>query len=405
MNKLLFSASLFLMSFTNVYSSDWVNQNGYVICKPIGFYSPNSLNELQNIVSDASSKGYQIRCIGNGYSTNPVTCSSGIMISLKNLNRILSVDVEKMTVHVEAGISLKDLNAQLSDHGLTLSNSTAINAISLGGAIAVGAHGTGHTGSISSFVKSIQLVTADGQVKYLSDESDKEAFLAAKINLGVLGAVYSIELQCEPLFYLEISHGNLTLDDLVRNYLTDYDSNEFIQYDTNMYNFKSVYKKWVRVSADAPGAVPAYKTLPWFDLDLMDGLPFAELTVAIDKVPEFYKILKAYLDERTDVELYNVEMRFVAQEDPLMSNASDGTICTFHIKAVKGWEDMSFYGELEERMKPINAKPHFGKITYLHHERAKELYGENFVKFLNVKNRLDPNGRFTNSFMDRIFNP
>ena len=45
-------------------------------------------------------------------------------------------------------------------------------------------------------------MTADGRILNLSEDSDKETFLAACLGLGSLGIILTITLQCSPAFKL-----------------------------------------------------------------------------------------------------------------------------------------------------------------------------------------------------------
>jgi len=136
------------------------------------------------------------------------------LISLKKLNHILSIDLATMQVRVEAGITIKDLNKQLESYGLSLANQSATAEITLGGALSTASHGTGHTGTFSSFVIEIELMTADGIVHKVSPNSDSHIFNAASVSLGAIGIIYAVTLKCEPLFFVTESLETIEIDPL-----------------------------------------------------------------------------------------------------------------------------------------------------------------------------------------------
>jgi len=185
-------------------------------CNPHTYFEPISQEMLCQCVTSTHST---IRVAGNGYSINDSVHTNDCLINLKHLNHVLSVDLNTLQVRVEAGITLTDLCAQLAVCGLALPNLPAITDITLGGAISTGAHGTGHTGTLSTFAVEIELVTADGTIHILSAKKDPEAFSAAGVSLGCLGVIYAATLQCEPLFYLKGIFDQLKRFSRFRQYL------------------------------------------------------------------------------------------------------------------------------------------------------------------------------------------
>ena len=95
-------------------------------------------------------------------------------------------------------------------------------------------HGTGHTGTLSSFIKEIDLITADGKVHSLSLTSDPNAFAAARVSLGALGIIYAVKLQCEPLFYLRSVEEEWDINALILKYKKLNESNDFFQFSWNV---------------------------------------------------------------------------------------------------------------------------------------------------------------------------
>lgn len=50
------------------------------------------------------------------------------------------------------------------------------------------------------------------------------------------------------------------------------------------------------------------------------------------------------------------------------------------------------------------AKPHWGKISFLDHKKAVQIYGSKLAKFIAAKKKLDPDNLFSNDFVNRICN-
>ncbi len=78
-----------------------------------------------------------------------------------------------------------------------------IDVQSLAGAISTATHGTGaKLANISSQVRELTLVLADGSTLSCSPEQEPEVFRAARVGLGALGVIAEVTLQCVPAFTL-----------------------------------------------------------------------------------------------------------------------------------------------------------------------------------------------------------
>lgn len=99
-----------------------------------------------------------MKAVGSGHSPSDLACSSGFMMTLDNMNRLLNVDKKNNTVTVEAGMSLHTLHKVLRENGLSLSNLGSISDQSVAGVMATATHGTGaHFKCLSSMVKKNKL--------------------------------------------------------------------------------------------------------------------------------------------------------------------------------------------------------------------------------------------------------
>ena len=140
-----------------------------------------------------------VRPLGTRHSFSLVGDSAGVLLSTENLNRIIEIGDE--TVTVEAGIRYGDLSSALEEHGLALPNLASLPHVSVGGAIATGTHGSGAGNrSLSAATASLELVRADGSISRLR-RGDAD-FDGAVVSLGAIGLVTSVSLDVVPAFVL-----------------------------------------------------------------------------------------------------------------------------------------------------------------------------------------------------------
>jgi len=164
------------------------------------FWEPETEAEVEAIVRDCHARGQAIRPVGSSLSPNGIGFSSDGMLSLANLNEIVSVDTEKREVTVQAGARVSQVLDALKPYGLTLPNLASIAEQQMGGFVQVGAHGTGAKISpVDHYVTSLKLVTPScGTLTLTSSHEGSELFHLAKVGLGCLGIVTQVTMQCVP---------------------------------------------------------------------------------------------------------------------------------------------------------------------------------------------------------------
>ena len=117
-------------------------------------------------------------------------------LDMRQMNRVISLDPERRTVRVQAGISWRDLQDALDPHDLSVSIMQSFSNFTVGGSVSVNCHGryVGR-GPIVNSVRSLQLVGADGSVLELDPSS--EVFRGVCGGYGGLGVVTEVELDLE----------------------------------------------------------------------------------------------------------------------------------------------------------------------------------------------------------------
>src|SRR5215212_4499601 len=199
----------------------WRNWSGEQRCAPERIERPGSEEQVADAVRRAVAEGRRVRVSASGHSFTDIACTDDVMLRLDALDRVGSVEGE--LAEGEAGITLHRLGKELADRGLAMENQGDIDRQQLAGAISTATHGTGiGFPNLSAQVVALRLVTADGEVRELSEGSDADAWRAARVGLGALGVITRMTLRCVPLFTLErldlprgLDETLAALDDLV----------------------------------------------------------------------------------------------------------------------------------------------------------------------------------------------
>lgn len=177
-----------------------VNWSGTHTVHTSQYYTPETLEELLEIVKHAHESRRKLRPVGSALSPNGLPFEPEGMVNLTNMDKILSIDKAKGRVTVQAGATVIQLVEALRPHGLTLPNYASITEQQVGGFTQVGAHGTGvKIPPLDEAVIGLKLVTpAAGVLELSEDDEDPSLFQLARASMGMLGVVAEVSFQCVP---------------------------------------------------------------------------------------------------------------------------------------------------------------------------------------------------------------
>ena len=150
--------------------------------------------------SQPKGRGVIARGLGRSYGDNAQN-GGGLVVDMTPLNRIHSIDAETRIVDVDAGVSLDALMKAALPFGLWVPVLPGTRQVTVGGAIACDIHGKNHhsAGSFGNHVRSIDLLTADGEVRQLTPEgADSELFWATVGGNGLTGIILRAAIEMTP---------------------------------------------------------------------------------------------------------------------------------------------------------------------------------------------------------------
>src|SRR6202521_5207712 len=168
-------------------------------------YSTNRVQTSTSIeqVQDWVKAQNKFKVLGTRHCFNDIADSKDGFLSLKPMDKVISLDPAKRTVTVGAGITYGQLCPYLDGKGFALHNLASLPHISVAGACSTATHGSGEkNGNLATAVSALEIVTAAGEVVKLSRQQDGDAFLGAVVGLGALGVITKITLDIEPTYMM-----------------------------------------------------------------------------------------------------------------------------------------------------------------------------------------------------------
>lgn len=135
---------------------------------PDGVARPASVDEVAEIVREAEANGVAVTAAGSQTSTTAASITdTGIVLSLRGMDRVLDIDVAGRTMRVEAGALVGDVKRAAAAHGLLFApDPTSEDWSTVGGAVACNASGarTLRYGATRAHVRALTVVLASGDV-------------------------------------------------------------------------------------------------------------------------------------------------------------------------------------------------------------------------------------------------
>ncbi|MBG6183890.1 xylitol oxidase [Arthrobacter sp. CAN_A214] len=392
---------------------------------------PRSTAELQELVASAP----KLRALGSRHSFNDLADSTGTLVSLEKLDPGISIDETARTVSVSGGTRYGVLAEELQRRGYALHNLASLPHISVAGAVATATHGSGDAnGNLATAVVGMDLVLASGEIRSVRRSSTAD-FDGMVVGLGALGIVSRLILRIEPAFGVR---QDVFTDIPWATVLEDFDAATSAAYSVSLFtDWRSdvVSQAWLKSRTDAPGlttrffgGTPARAALhplpgisaenctvqlgvpgPWSDRLAHFRMEFfpssgqelqTEYLVPREYAVEAITVMRSF-GKRLGPLLQVSEIRSMAADRLWLSSSYERASIGLHLT----WKPEqaaveALLPELEAALAPLSARPHWGKLFAAEVEALEPLYPR-FSDFRELAERMDPEHKFRNDFLER----
>jgi decaprenylphospho-beta-D-ribofuranose 2-oxidase len=175
---------------------------------------PHDVADVDAVLHGTHPRGVVARGLGRSYG-DAAQNAGGTVVDVRGLDRILTVDVERATVTVEAGVSLDTLARELLPRGLFPAVTPGTRQVTIGGALAADVHGKSHhfDGSFANHVECFVLHTPCGAMT-VTPASDPDLFWGTAGAMGLTGVVTEVTMRLLRVETSRIRAENLRLPDL-----------------------------------------------------------------------------------------------------------------------------------------------------------------------------------------------
>ncbi|KAJ3214824.1 hypothetical protein HDU67_001151 [Dinochytrium kinnereticum] len=201
--KLLAAAAAFLAATVRA-EYDYTPYSKTVACSAEEIRYPNTTEQISAIVKEAALSFKKVKALGSQHSANDIICTDGIAVSLSAFNKIW-IDEPSKTVVVGGGAYLYQVLDALEAKGLMLPHFPAFGGITVGGAIATGAHGSSlkHPSTISDQIVQITLIDGLGRLRVIKNcDPDIDV---VRVHLGLVGIITEVVFKAVPNYKVTVS--------------------------------------------------------------------------------------------------------------------------------------------------------------------------------------------------------
>jgi FAD/FMN-containing dehydrogenase len=165
---------------------------------PLKVYLPQTTEDVAEMIRAANAAGEELWVRGSGHSSNDlVLVDRGSIMLTRNLDRIVDVDADGLTVTAQAGTITSHIDDTLAHRGLGLPVMGDHNDISLGGFISVGGISAASFkyGMFIDTVRSVEYVDWTGEVVTCSPTDRPEHFWRVLGGTGRYGVITKVKTQ------------------------------------------------------------------------------------------------------------------------------------------------------------------------------------------------------------------
>jgi FAD-linked oxidoreductase len=435
-----------------VADGTWRNWAGNVTVTPVRWERPASIDEIVRAVTAAGAEGLTVRAVGSGHSFTPIAMAPGVALDLSGWAGIVAADTRTGLVTVRSGTRLRELNADLHRLGVALANLGDIDVQTVAGALSTGTHGTGAAlGGLATQIEALQLVLADGSIVSCSAQDQPDLFAAARVGLGALGIITEVTLRCVPAFALAAEEGPEPVEDVIARFGELAAAHDHFEFYWIPNGRNALVKQNNRLPAGQQAA-PLSAARRFYEYEVMENAGFgllcragrrapriiprlnritsaalsrrsysdrsyrvfttprrvrfveSEYAIPAGTAPEVLAELRREVPKLADPVMFPVEVRVAAADDIWLSTAYDRASAYIAIHQYCGLPYQAYFALFESIVAGVGGRPHWGKMHTLDAARLRELYPR-FGDFVRIRDEVDPGGRFTNPYLDRVLGP
>ena len=194
-----------------------VNYDRSITATPQQLVYPENVEEIQAILRDPVKYPGPVRAVGSYHSLTPCASSTGTMIGMYRMARVLNIDPVKNTFTAQAGLEFIDGSKALAARNLQYMTNIEIGNMTLGSAACCHSKDALdgiEFGQVSSYVIGMKWVTPSGDLAEASESTAPDLMRKMRSSYGLCGVIYEVTLRVKPIEALHFLYTPRPIDEL-----------------------------------------------------------------------------------------------------------------------------------------------------------------------------------------------
>ncbi len=196
---------------------NWKGDLTYFPCVVAQAYS---VDDIVRIVKDRERYPSPVRAAGSQHSTTLcIEANSGTIVDVTNLDKILAIDDQALTITMQPGVRYIDAAKALEKVGLTFHINFEIGNATVGSVACVATKESAFPGGysqVASYLIAARMVLPSGEIREV-DEREPELLRVVRSSFGLLGILVEVTFRVRKLQALQVRHIAYSLDALADN--------------------------------------------------------------------------------------------------------------------------------------------------------------------------------------------
>lgn len=388
----------------------WRNWSGSLEFSPGRTLTPESEEEVVDLVRQARSDNRKVRVVGAGHSSTPLVETDDVLLSLEHFKGVEDPDHEQNRATVLAGMTVKEAGKDLYRYGLAMHNTGDVDVQTVAGAIGTGTHGTGQElQNLSAMLVGVRMVTGTGEIIETTIEQEPELFRVLRVALGTCGIFLKMRLQLQPAYKLHRKEWCVPIEKCLEHLDELKEKNR--NFDFYWYPRSDMAKIRVmnKVGEDMPdisyGSLELEKQGYGHDiLPRSRQLKFDEMeySLPVENARECFDEVRDLVRNNFRREVaWRVLYRTIKADDTFLSSMYDRESVTISLHHNAGLPFENYFNAVEPVFLKHGGRPHWGKKHNLQANELKKRYPE-WDRFHKYRNKLDPDGVFLTPYMKNL---
>ena len=129
-----------------------------------------------------------------------------------------------------------------------------------------------------------------------------------------------------------------------------------------------------------------------------------EYAVPIDSGIEAFRKVVELIGDLDHYISFPVEYRVLGKDEIPMSTANNRDSAFIAVHVFRNTPFEKYFKGVEKIMNEYDGRPHWGKLHFQDHETLSNIYPQ-WETFQTVRRSIDPQGVFTNPYLDKVLGP